>query len=268
MKKTMFFALLLGIQISFSQIAVLSDLSNDRVMQTGESATGSIQIRNETDEPQQAKIYQTDYTFQADGSNYYNPPGAHTRSNAAWITYTPSVITIAPRSTGTVSYVITVPMDSAQKKMEGSYWSVLMIEGLNKDGDESTLSGKKKRKEMNISQSMRYAVQLSATILNTGKKDMDIAKTELVKDDKGKHLVIDMKNTGTLFVRPDCYAEIYTLDGASCGKFYGSKFRLFPTTSVRNTIDLSTLTAGKYKALIVVDAGGDDVFGAEYEIAI
>ena len=109
---------------------------------------------------------------------------------------------------------------------------------------------------------------MSTTILNTGKKDIDIAKTELVKDEKGRQLIVDMKNTGTLFIRPDCYAEIYTLDGASCGKFFGTKYRLFPATSVRNSIDLSALKSGKYKALIVVDAGGDDVFGAEYEIVI
>ena len=84
-----------------------------------------------------------------------------------------------------------------------------MVEALSKDSDESTLPGKKKQKEMNISQSMRYAVQLSTTIVNSGKKDLDITKTELVRGDgKVRHLTIEMKNTGTLFFRPDCYAEI------------------------------------------------------------
>jgi hypothetical protein len=31
-------------------------------------------------------------------------------------------------------------------------------------------------------------------------------------------------------------------------------------------IDLSNVSVGTYKAMVVVDAGGDDVYGAEYTL--
>jgi hypothetical protein len=41
---------------------------------------------------------------------------------------------------------------------------------------------------------------------------------------------------------------------------------MYPGTSVRQRIVLPDLPEGEYRALVVVDAGGDDAFGAEYTI--
>ena len=67
-------------------------------------------------------------------------------------------------------------------------------------------------------------------------------------------------------MRPDVYVELFNEQGASLGKFSGLKYRIYPGTSVRQLIDVSTVPKGTYKALIVVDAGGDDVFGAQYTL--
>jgi len=67
-------------------------------------------------------------------------------------------------------------------------------------------------------------------------------------------------------MRPDVYVELFSEQGVSVGKFPGVKYRTYPGTSVRQSIDISSVAKGTYKALIVVDAGGDDVFGVQYTI--
>ena len=41
---------------------------------------------------------------------------------------------------------------------------------------------------------------------------------------------------------------------------------LYPGTSLRQEFRLGTLAAGTYKALVVVDTGGDQVFGGQFTL--
>ena len=67
-------------------------------------------------------------------------------------------------------------------------------------------------------------------------------------------------------MRPEMYVELFDERGASVGTFRGALYRMYPGTSVRQSIDLTTVPPGTYKALVVVDAGADDVFGAQYTL--
>src|SRR4030042_877971 len=49
------------ISVCVGQISVVGDLSQDREAVPGEKYEGSILLRNDESEPQEAKIYQTDY---------------------------------------------------------------------------------------------------------------------------------------------------------------------------------------------------------------
>jgi len=42
--------------------------------------------------------------------------------------------------------------------------------------------------------------------------------------------------------------------------------RIYPGTSVRHKIDLSSLPGGKYMALVVADNGDEYIFGAQYTL--
>ena len=50
------------------------------------------------------------------------------------------------------------------------------------------------------------------------------------------------------------------------GRFEGRRKRIYPSTSVRYTVDLSNVPQGTYKALVVADSGGDYIFGANYTL--
>jgi hypothetical protein len=250
-----------------AQVSIIGELSQDKDAKPGDIYTGSIVVRNDTKEPQEAKVYQTDYTFQSNGSNNYGEPGTLPRSNAKWIAFSPAYITLPPSGTMAVNYTITVPKEIDTNKLVGSYWSMLMVEGIQKGSAESSLPPKDAKAQMGIMQTIRYGIQLVTTILKTGTKKIQFTNTQIVKKEDDKRILqIDIENIGEIAIRPDVYVELFNEQGASLGKFPGVKFRIYPGTSVRQSIDVSSVAQGTYKALIVVDAGGDDVFGSQFTV--
>ncbi len=249
-----------------SQISVIGELSQDREVRPGEKYDGVILVKNDTNEPQEVKVYQTDYSFHFSGTNNYADPGSMVRSNAKWIAFSPSFLTVPPQSALAVNYSVTVPEDK-EKKLVGSYWSMLMIEGVPKGSAESSAPAKDKT-QMGIMQTIRYGVQIATHITGTGARKLNFVGTpKIVTSADGKRkLQIDIENVGDIGMRPEVYVELFDEKGVSRGKFPGVRYRIYPGTSVRQSIDLSSASAGTYKALVVVDAGGEDVFGAQYTL--
>jgi len=64
------------------------------------------------------------------------------------------------------------------------------------------------------------------------------------------------------------YLEIFDASGKSRGRIEGSKYRMYPGTCVQHEIKIPSLPPGDYTALVVVDAGGDQAFGAQYTIKL
>jgi archaellum component FlaG (FlaF/FlaG flagellin family) len=249
-----------------AQISIIGDLSHDRQARPGETYEGTILLKNNSSEPAEAKIYQTDYLFFRDGKNIYGEPGSAERSNSGWITYNPDRVIIPARSMLTIEYRVTIPLNSGTTQLNGSYWSMLMVEGIGKGSPESSL-GEPDQKTLGVSQVFRYGVQIATHIAGTGDRAIKFLDTKLVKEETGEHyLVVDIENSGDLWMRPDVYVEVFDTDGKSRGKQPGSSFRMYPGTSVRQRIEMPDLPSGEYKALVVVDAGGADAFGAQYTL--
>ena len=249
-----------------AQVSVIGELSQDKDAKAGDSYAGVIIVRNDTNEPQEAKIYQTDYSFQYDGTNNYGDPGTQPRSNAKWVAFSPSYLTIPPLATMAVNYTVTVPKDAVGSKLVGTYWSMLMVEGIQKGSAESSLPQKDKKAQMGIMQTIRYGIQIATTIANTGTKKIEFMGVAIDTTGGKRSLRIDIKNTGEIGMRPDVTLQLFDLQGAPLGKFAGVKYRIYPGTSVRQLIDVGKITKGTYKALVVVDAGGEDVYGAQYTL--
>ena len=69
---------------------VIGGLTYEHTATPGEEYTGEIILRNHSEDPEEVKVYQTDYFFYADQRVIYGDPGKLPRSNASWITYTPN----------------------------------------------------------------------------------------------------------------------------------------------------------------------------------
>lgn len=246
--------------VSVAGVSVTSGLTYEKEAQQGGTYRGVIQLRNNGDVPQEVKIYQTDYLFFCDGSNIYGEPGKDPRSNADWITFSPRRLTIPPKGTANVDYIVQVPDDKA---LVGTYWSMLMVEGISSSSPEASRREKDKI-TVGISQVIRYGVQMRTQIGDTGTRKLKFLKTRLLKEDKGRILQLDIENIGERLLRPALWAELYDEKGRSVGKFEGGKLGVYPSTSVRFRIDLSRAPKGTYKAMVVADCGDDDLFGATY----
>ncbi|MEX0602959.1 MAG: hypothetical protein WD295_06435 [Bacteroidota bacterium] len=250
-----------------AQVSVIGELSQDRELRPGQKYEGVILVKNDTDNLQEAKVYQTDYLFFSDGTNRYEEAGTQPRSNARWVTFSPAYLTIPPRGTVPVNYTVIVPPATDRSRLAGTYWSMLMVEGIPVGSPESSAPRPDKKAEMGIMQTIRYGIQIVTHIPNTGTRSVRFVSTNLVPAEGGKrYLQIDLENDGEIGFRPDVYVELFDSRGVSRGKFPGSKYRIYPGTSVRQMIDISAVPRGTYKALIVVDTGSDDIFGAEYTV--
>jgi P pilus assembly chaperone PapD len=238
----------------------IGTLTLEREVRPGETYQGSLMLTNNDNEPQDVVIYQTDYSFASDGSNQFGKPGTQPRSNAGWITFSPRQMQIPPHQGSDIHYVVHVPVDSA---LIGTYWSVIMVEEVPPPDTMIHLA----RNETTVRQVMRYGVQCVTHIGESGTTKVQVtgARLEELQDNK-KELQVDVQNTGERWIVPAAWMELYDSEGHHVGRFDSQKKRIFPGTSVRFHIELNGTYSGKYKALVVLDNGDQNVFGAKYNL--
>jgi len=245
-------------------VTVIGGLTRQVTLQPGGSAEGRILLYNNGDQPQEVKVYQTDYLFYADGKNVYGEPGSVARSSAPWITLFPQQVTVPAGGNDSVSYVIRVPQD---EKLRGTYWSMVMVEPIAPETLEPPKPEEGKIK-IGIRTVMRYAVQIVVNIGDTGERKLRFADRQILMQEGKRLLQLDIENVGERWLVPLLWVELYDPQGKSVGRFEGGRLRTYPGCSVRFRIDLHEVPAGQYKALVVADCGGDDVFGAQYDLEL
>ena len=225
---------------------------------------GTIAIRNSGATPVQTKLYGTDYTFAADGSNQYGAPGRLPRSNGGWLRLSQEQVTIPAQGVASVQYEVTVPADDTLK---GSYWSMIMIEPLAPAESSDDAALKKGQVRAALTTVTRYGVQIVSDIGDTGRRELRFSNPRLLDGKTGsKFLTVDVANTGERSLNPQVSLELRGSQGGIAKKVTGSRQRLYPASSARFQLDVSAMPAGTYRALLTADGGGDDVFGSQFEL--
>ena len=244
-------------------ISLPGGLTIEKTVLPNGSASGSIVILNNETAAETVRIYQTDYTFNADGKNEFGKPGSIARSCANWITLSSNQIVVPPKGSAEISYKISVPDNES---LRGTYWSVIMAEPVP-DASLTPPSPEKGKASIGVQAVFRHAVQVIVNIGDTGVKALEFTSKKL-KSEKGKtFLIIDAKNTGERWLVPDLYVDLFDRNGQA-KRCHGGKFRIYPGCSVRYTVDLGQLGRGTYNALVVADAGEENVFGAKYILEV
>lgn len=252
--------------VAAAQIAIISESVLERPAAPGESYTGVIQLRNSSAEPHDARVYQTDYLFYADGRNIFGIPGSAPRSNARWITFTPDYVTVPAGQTVAVQYSVVVPEGGAQ--LAGSYWSMLMVETVAPNSPESQQQTGA-QPQLGLRTTMRYGTQIVTHVTGTGRMELafdNVAATP-ARGTEGANLSLDVTNTGERGARARMTLELYDDAGSLVRKLEQQRGLLFPGTSFRQHFQLGALAPGRYKAVILADAGGDEIFGGEYNVS-
>jgi hypothetical protein len=257
-------ALLISIQGQslFAQVQVSSSLTLVGREMPGGSYEGSIQLKNLGNKAEEVRIYMKDYFYFADGRSVYEAPGSNERSNALWIEFFPNILTIAPRAEAEIGYRVQIP---DRPELAGTYWSLLFVEEVPtqtdtpKSEDSFTLS---------ITQVVRYGIQLVTEIGDTGYGLLAIENPAVNQEDQRNALEIDVINTGTIWLQPTFTCTIFDLLGNELEVVEGGEKRLYPGTSAKLAFRLSELVSGKYRALVLADAGGENLFGANYTLEL
>ncbi len=244
-------------------IFVSDELTHKYISTFSEEIEGTILIKNNEQESNEAIIYQTDYFYNAEGENIFEKPGTLARSNAKWIDISSKHIVVPPNGETYINYKISVPQDTS---LRGTYWSVIMVEPVNK----SSLDNDNKNGDVNIGLDIktRYGIQIITSIEGKGEYDLNILNRQIVNNDDGKFFTIDLENPGEFMIDPEVWMEVYNKDGELIDKFISQRKTIFPGTSVRHYMSIEKLLKGEYRALVVIDNGDENIWGAYYNFEI
>jgi len=244
-----------------ADVSVVNGLTHEKTANKGETYESLVILKNVAAEAAEVRLYQTDYSFTADGRKFYDSPGTGTRSNSGWIALGQKRIVLPPLGQTELKYTVQVP---AKADLAGTYWSMIMVEEQPKAAP--AISGDPSKVRFGIRQVMRSGIQVVTHIGESGARKIQFVKTGLLRSGSAKSLAIDVLNTGERWLRPFLTADLVDEKGVSLGRFDGGRWRIFPGTSVRYTVDFGSLPDGRYKALIVLDNKDESVFGAQYTL--
>ncbi|MEW6376753.1 MAG: hypothetical protein AB1502_13290 [Thermodesulfobacteriota bacterium] len=250
---------------SFGAVSVIGELTRKYVVKPGGNYEGTVTLRNKGDKPQEVKIDKRDYLFYKDGQNIFGEPSSHPRSNAQWISVSPSRLTVPPGETINVNFKIHVPEDST---LRGSYWSILMVEPVEPISPETLVKSEDKKITMSLRIVIKHAIQIITDLGDTGTTKIKFIDKKVVEKNGRRFLEIDIENTGERWVDPQLWVELFDQEGKAVGKFQGNKVRILPGCSSRFYVDINEIPKGKYKALLVADSSAEKVFGTRLNLKI
>lgn len=258
-----FFVFLIVSATLFGQIQIAGDLTIERNCRPGDRRQASIIVENTSTEAVDVKVYQNDYVFYADGTVSYLPPGDLPRSNSRWIGFTPSIVRIPAREQTQISITIEVP---ERLELEGTYWSLLLIEPIPDEEDDER--DESEEYTLNLKEIVRYGIQVVTTVGTASSPVLAFRNPALYAGVDGRVLEADLENVGEAWIRPVYFCEIYDPLGDMVAKVELPRRRIYPDTSIRLSFTLPPLESGTHKALVVADAGGDRLYGAQYTLNI
>ncbi len=244
-----------------AQVGVVNGLTQEKVVKAGETYQGVIVLKNNGPQEEEVRLYLNDYLFNSQGQSFYEAPGKVARSNAAWITLGRKQMTIAGLASAEVRYTVTVPKEGA---LVGTFWSIVMIEAVPKIKAGAGPAGNKI--SFGFSQVMRYGVQIVDHLGTSGTSKLRFLQTDLLEEDGKRTLRADVENVGERWLRPYSSLEIYNEKGELAAKIEGDRWRLYPGTSARFNFDVTKLSSGKYRVLVILDNKDANVFGAQYTL--
>jgi hypothetical protein len=245
-----------------AQISVLTSTVEEKEAAKGEMYTGRIVISNPTTLPQTVRIFQTDYSFKADGTTNYDDAGSMPRSNAKWVTPQTERVVVPPRSEVSVPYTVKVPQNDS---LRGTYWSMIKVQAA--ESAPPAVSGRGSQAQVGIGQVIEYGVQVATHVGTVGTRTIKFEQPTAGHDLTGSAtLDLDVIATGERAVRPKFSAEVYDSTGAVKAKASQTRGLVYPGTSFRQHFDFAKLPAGTYKVVVFADTGAESVFASQFTI--
>ena len=248
-----------------AQIAVTSGTLVEQRTAMGQEYLTNISLHNSDSVSRVARLTRRDYRANNDGVQAESPAlGQQLRSNALWLHDVPASVIVPPGRSATVTVRVVVPNDSS---LRGTYWSAILVE----TGDESEpvleVAGDDERKTFGIATRIRYAVQVATHIGTAATSELAFADVRSTVDSTGQPVLeFAVQNPGERGLRPKLSLELYNADGEIIARQQQQRGLLYPGDHLQQRFRLEGVTPGEYTALVLADAGGSEVFGAQLRL--
>jgi len=243
-----------------AKIIVVNGLTQHLTTVMGGVQKGKIVLKNIGNEAASARIFLEDYAYYVEGDS---SPATSQRSNKSWIRLKDNLVTLQPDEEKAVEFEITVPRD---KRLNGSYWSVAMVEPA-----DDLVNPEAKAGEVSIRTVVRYAIQLISHIKTktTTKSELSFLNAEVKKTANRKDLIIDVKNTGLIFHKAKLVVEFYDANTGEEKQVITSRsLSLLPTLSKTYRLDIGQVPKGDYKVVVLANCENEEIFGLNMDISI
>lgn len=237
---------------------------NDGVVENvlpGQVVVATIVVKNTGETNFGLKFYLADFERGLDFVRYPQPDST-IRSNASWIKLGATEIIVPSYTTKEIPVEIVVPNNL---ELSGSYWSMIMAEPLNQNvGQLENQFNIVKRRGLNV-----------VTTFKKGFVDLKFRNPNMSNSESNSPIFeIDIENIGSSIAKTDIYLDIFTQQGETLGRLDIGRRDFRPENPIRIDFNLSEfavdlgfdLSQGTYTALLVIDAGEDNLFGARYNI--
>lgn len=246
-----------------AQIMVVGNSVQEQQAASGERYTGEIRLRNQGTEAQPVRIYQTDYLFYADGTNLYPTAGSHPRSNGEWITISPMDLVVPGGEEVDVTYEVAVP---AGGELAGTYWSMIMVEPTEAIVD---IPEETPEPVVGVRATVRFGIQVATHVPGEAQHALRLGNPRVTVDEGGsRSLEFQLVNEGGVGYRPAVSVEMYDDMAVLVATLEAQRGLIYPGTSALQRFDLSNLPGGSYEAVVVVDTGALEVFGAQFTLTL
>ena len=241
-----------------ASVSVTNGLEQRFVLSPGERIEGHILLQNHADEPMRVLAYVRDYRVDLTGQHF--PEGnSHARSNATWVHFTPREHVLPGKAQGRIDFILEAP----ENREAGTYWSVLMVEGI---GESINAPESDRAPGVYVENRFRTAVRLQTHLHGSYEPGLNFLERRLIHGPQGRIFRLDMENVGDIELRLNLWTELFAADGRSLGRYELGQIGLLPMAQRRIDWALPELAAGSYEFLLVADHLQEHVFAAQYQL--
>lgn len=254
MKKVICLLILLCLWCSSAQasVVVTNGLTHRYDMAASSSQKGYVTLQNVSDKPQRVLVYKNDLRVSCESEQLdVAEAGSIDRSNAEWIKLALEERVLAPGE----KYSLTYNIDAPDKKLSGTYWSLLMVE-VKKPIDTASVN-----RGVQVTSNVRYAVQVITNFKTDIPADVKFGDVQLNDGSRGKELNVRLNNNSDRLMQPILKLEVYDSNGEIIYSKSADTKKLYPSQCRTFMLPVDDVPAGNYQAVLVADCGETDLFG-------
>lgn len=224
----------------------------DYRLSPGAKETQEVRISNLSDKKLSFEAYLADWLRDSTGAHQYFRPDTLSRSCANWVSLDKNFIEVAPHATAELLVSLSHP--SNMQGNDQMKWAMLFLQSAN---ERDSTEKKNKNVSTQVKELIRVGIHIYQTPPNANK--LKVTANAFYEVDKESRLYeLNMENTGDAMLQCKAHLELTNIETGKEFRLDKIEYPVFPggKRKVRFAVP-SSVPAGKYAALAVIDIGED-----------